>query len=473
MNSPIQPLSLVDILSTQKKAYIKQPMPKLQQRKATLQKLKQSVLDHQDALSDALMEDFGCRSREETGLAEIMPSIQAINYSLRNIKKWMKPSHRHVALQFQPAKARVEYQPLGVVGIIVPWNYPVFLSLGPLITALAAGNRAMIKLSEFTPSTNIILIKILGQAFDLEEVSVVTGGADVAAKFSSLPFDHLLFTGSTAVGKMVMKAASENLTPVTLELGGKSPALLTGGMKVKEIADRLLFGKSLNAGQTCVAPDYILCPEDQHEELITALKKCYQRFYPSLKSCNQSTSIINHHHYYRLRGLLDDAVEQGARVVNLGHESIQQLESEQKIPLQLVFNVTDQMRLMQEELFGPLLPVVTYRTLDEAIDYIQQRPRPLALYLFSYDKKIQQRVLAETHAGGVCINESVFHVGQDDLPFGGIGPSGMGHYHGHEGFLTLSHAKAIYEKGRINSSRLIYPPYEGKVLSLLNRLFLR
>lgn len=473
MNSQIQPLSLADVLSVQKRAYLKQPMPNLQQRKTTLQRLKQSILDHQDALADALMEDFGCRSREETSLAEIMPSIQAINYSLKNLKKWMKPSRRHVALQFQPAKARVEYQPLGVVGIIVPWNYPVFLTLGPLITALAAGNRAMIKLSEFTPATNSVLIKMMEQLFELDEVYVATGGADVAAAFSSLPFDHLLFTGSTAVGKMVMKAASENLTPVTLELGGKSPALLTDGIKFSEIADRLLFGKSLNAGQTCVAPDYILCPEDQQEELMTALKTCYQRFYPSLKHCDQSTSIINHHHYARLRGLLDEAVEQGATVVNMGHESIQQLESEKKIPLQLVFNVTDQMRLMQEELFGPILPVVTYRVLDEAIDYIQQHSRPLALYLFSYDREIQQRVLAETHAGGVCINESVFHVGQDDLPFGGIGQSGMGHYHGHEGFLTLSHAKAVYEKGRINSARLIYPPYRGKILSLLNRLFLR
>lgn len=473
MNTTVCPQSMQSQLQEQRHAFGHAPMPVLQQRKATLKRLKQAILDNRGALADALMSDFGCRSPEETDLAEIIPSVQAINYNLKHLKRWMQPSHRHVGLQFQPAKARVEYQPLGVVGIIVPWNYPVFLALGPLITALAAGNRAMLKLSEFTPVTNRVLETLLASVFDPKEVAVVTGEADVAAEFSRLPFDHLLFTGSTAIGKHVMRAAAENLTPVTLELGGKSPALIGPGMDIASIADRVLFGKALNAGQTCVAPDYILCPEAQTEELVTALKDRYRALYPSLKSCSQSTAIINERHYLRLRQLLDNALNQGAQVINLGTESLEQLEAERKMPLQLVLNVHDDMPLMQEELFGPILPVVTYRNEDEALSYIQSGPRPLALYLFSHDKALQQYVVNNTHAGGMCINDAVFHVAQDDLPFGGVGPSGMGHYHGHEGFLRFSHAKSIYEKGRLNSAALIYPPYKHRILELLGRYLLR
>lgn len=473
MNASAQSLSMDDILVAQKSAFLKSPMPDLHQRKETLTQLKKAILAHHNQLADALMQDFGCRSREETKLAEIMPSVQAINYCLKHLKQWMKPSRRHVGIHYQPASASVRYQPVGVVGIIVPWNYPVFLTLGPLITALAAGNRAMIKLSEFTPCTNGVIEKMLSEVFTLEEVAIVTGEADVAAAFSALPFDHLLFTGSTGVGKHVMKAAANNLTPVTLELGGKSPALIAPGMDMTEVADRLIFGKSLNSGQTCVAPDYILCPERLVEELKDAFKACYQRFYPSLENCSQSTSIINQRHYLRLRGLLDEAEEQGAEVINLANETVQQLEKERKLPLHLVLNVTEEMRLMKEELFGPILPIVTYKTISDALAYVQYRPRPLALYLFTHDKDLQKDVLEQTHAGGVCINECVFHVAQDDLPFGGIGESGMGHYHGHEGFLTMSHAKSVYKKGKINSATLIYPPYKEKILSLLSRLLLR
>lgn len=466
-------VSLDAMIQAQKAAFQHSPMPDLPTRKATLLRLKKAIQTHQERLVDALMEDFGCGAREESALAEIIPSIQAINYSIKHLKRWMKPSARHVALHFQPAKARVEYQPLGVVGIMVPWNYPVFLALGPLITALAAGNRAMIKLSEFTPATNIALAAMLADVFAEDEVAVVTGETEVAAQFSSLPFDHILFTGSTTVGKLVMKAASANLTPVTLELGGKSPTIIGPDMQTDQIADRLLFGKAINSGQTCIAPDYLLCHEDMVDEVIADLKRSYQHMYPRLSGCQQSTAIINPHHYQRLRQLLHEAQAQGAVVENLGSESLEQLEAERKMPVQIVRNVSDDMRILNEKLFGPILPIVTYREIDEALAYINQRPRPLALYLFSYDKALQRKVLNETHAGGVCINEAVFHAVQDDLPFGGVGASGMGHYHGAEGFRTLSHAKAVYERGRINSAKLIYPPYKNRLLAILARYLSR
>ncbi len=380
----------------------------------------------------------------------------------------MKPSRRSVGLAFQPASARVLYQPLGVVGIIVPWNYPLYLAIGPLIGALAAGNRVMLKMSESTPATGQLLKDLLAQVFTEDQVAVVLGEADVGIAFSRLPFDHLLFTGSTSIGRQVMRAAADNLTPVTLELGGKSPAIVSAGVPLEDAAERIAFGKTLNAGQTCVAPDYVLVPKDRLEGFVEAYRQVIQRFYPQLSDNPDYTSIINPRQYARLQDYLDDAQTRGARLLPLFEQG-----QARRMPHHLLLNVTDEMRVMQDEIFGPLLPVVPYDDLQQALAYVNARPRPLALYYFGYDKAEQQAVLENTHSGGVCLNDTLLHVAQDDLPFGGVGPSGMGHYHGHEGFLTFSKAKGVFVKQRFNAARMIYPPYGKALQKLVYRLFVR
>jgi len=462
-----------DVFQLQKAAFKLQPYLDAASRIHDLQLLKKALLDHQQSLVEALSEDFGCRSLDDSKMADLMPTVMGINYALKRVKKWMKPSKRHVGPLFQPAKGYVMYQPLGVVGIITPWNYPLFLSLGPLTTALAAGNRALIKMSEFTPKTNEVLAKMLGGIFSHDKVAVITGGPDVAAHFSRQPFDHLLFTGSTRVGKMVMAAASENLTPVTLELGGKSPSIIDDSIDMKDAVSRLILGKTLNAGQTCVAPDYILCPHGRIEEFKQACADWFSKMYPDIANNKDYTGIINDAQFERLSAWLADAGEKGAELTELGDDSKGACREQRKLPLTLVTGVSDDMTLMQEEIFGPLLPVVGYGSLDEAIEYVNDRPRPLALYLCSFDEKIQQKVLEQTHAGGVCLNDSAMQVAQDDMPFGGIGPSGMGHYHGHEGFLTLSKAKSVLKKGKHNTSSLAFPPYGKLVHKLIYKLFLR
>jgi len=469
-----QEIILVDeTLLMQKKAFINAPYLSAQTRIDDLVKLKAALLEHQDSLLMALSKDFGCRSVDDSKMADLMPVILSINYTIKHIKKWMKPSKRHVSVLFQPAKAFVMYQPLGVVGIITPWNYPLFLSLGPLTTALAAGNRAMIKMSEFTPATNDVIKTILSSIFTNDKVAVINGGPEVAAHFSAQPFDHLIFTGSTRVGKMVMAAAAKNLTPVTLELGGKSPTIIDNEINIKDAVSRFILGKTLNAGQTCVAPDYILCPEGRVDDLKQALSEKFNEMYPSIANNNDYGAIINEAQLQRLNAWLIDAKDKGAIVMPLGNDSEQACISAGKIPLTLVNNVNDDMLLMQEEIFGPLLPIISYKNIDEAIGYINARPRPLALYLCSYDADIQKEVLERTHAGGVCLNDAAMHVVQDDMPFGGIGPSGMGHYHGHEGFLTFSKAKSVFKKGKINLSANAFPPYGKLIHKLIYKLFLK
>jgi len=360
------------------------------------------------------------------------------------------------------------YQPLGVIGIIVPWNYPLYLAIGPLIGALAAGNRVMLKMSESTPATGQLLKALLAQIFSEDQVAVVLGEADVGIAFSRLPFDHLLFTGSTSIGRQVMRAAAENLTPVTLELGGKSPAIVSANVPLADAAERIAFGKTLNAGQTCVAPDYVLVPRARIEGFIEAYRQVIRRFYPQLSDNPDYTSIINPRQQARLQDYLDDAQARGARLLPLFEQS-----QDRRMPHHLLLDVTDEMRVMQDEIFGPLLPIVPYDDLEQALAYVNARPRPLALYYFGYDKAEQQTVLERTHSGGVCLNDTLLHVAQDDLPFGGVGPSGMGHYHGHEGFLTFSKAKGVFIKQRFNASRLIYPPYGKALQKLVYRLFIR
>ncbi|MGK9066878.1 coniferyl aldehyde dehydrogenase [Stutzerimonas chloritidismutans] len=456
------------ILERQRKAFAADPHPSSETRLQWLEALHDLLATHQQAIVEAISQDFGHRNADETRLAEIMPSLHGIRHAQRHLRRWMKPSRRRVGLAFQPASARVIYQPLGIVGIIVPWNYPLYLAIGPMIGALAAGNRIMLKMSEATPVTGMLLKGLLGQIFAEDQVAVVLGEADVAIAFSRLPFDHLLFTGSTRVGRQVMRAAADNLTPVTLELGGKSPAIVSADVPLEQAAERIAFGKMLNAGQTCVAPDYVLVPRQRLAPFIEAYRQAVRHLYPSLVDNPDYTSIVNQHHADRLQAYLDDARAHGARILPLHDEG-----HGRRMPPCLVLDVNDQMTLMQDEIFGPLLPVVPYDGLDEALAYVNARARPLALYYFGYGKAEQRRVLHETHAGGVCLNDTLLHVAQDDLPFGGIGPSGMGHYHGREGFLTFSKAKGVFARPRLNSTRLIYPPYGRPLQRLITRLFVR
>ena len=460
--------ALEPLLAAQRAAYRANPMPSAEQRRAWLKALRELILGEKQALIEAVSRDFSNRAAEETLLAEIMPSLHGIDYASKHLGKWMKPSRRSVGLAFQPAAAKVVYQPLGVVGVIVPWNYPLYLAFGPLIGALAAGNRVMIKMSESTPATSQLVKELLARVFPEDMVAVVLGEAEVGQAFSRLPFDHLLFTGATSIGKHVMRAAAENLVPVTLELGGKSPAIVSADVPLADAAERIAFGKTMNAGQTCVAPDYVLVPQDRLEGFVAAYRAAVQRFYPKLENNPDYTAIINERQLGRLKGYIADAEAKGAQLVPLfpGDQG-------RRLAHSLVLNVSDEMKLMQEEIFGPLLPIVPYQRLDEAFAYINDRPRPLALYYFGYDKGEQQRVLHETHSGGVCLNDTLLHVAQDDMPFGGVGSSGMGHYHGHEGFLTFSKAKGVLIKQRFNAARLIYPPYGTAIQKLIQKLFIR
>jgi len=464
-----QPLEELDrLFAAQRAAYAANPMPAADQRQQWLKALRDLLSDERQALVEAISADFSHRSADETLLAELMPSLHGIHYASRHLKGWMKSSRRKVGMAFQPASAKVVYQPLGVVGIIVPWNYPLYLAIGPLVGALAAGNRVMLKLSESTPATGQLLKTLLGRIFPEDLVCVVLGEADVGVAFSRLRFDHLLFTGATSIGKQVMRAAAENLTPVTLELGGKSPAIVSRDVPLKDAAERIAFGKTLNAGQTCVAPDYVLVPQDRVGALVETYRQVVNNFYPTLADNPDYTAIINERQLARLNGYVSDATSKGALLIPLFEQG-----QGRRMPHSLLLNVTDEMTVMQDEIFGPLLPIVPYQDLDQAFAYINQRPRPLALYYFGYDKREQNRVLHETHSGGVCLNDTLLHVAQDDMPFGGIGPSGMGHYHGHEGFLTFSKAKGVLIKQRFNAARLIYPPYGKSIQKLIQKLFIR
>ncbi|MCA6058867.1 coniferyl aldehyde dehydrogenase [Thalassolituus sp. ST750PaO-4] len=473
LHSPNEELERMhSLFKQQQQAFRNNPMPSADERIADLKRLKAAILKYQDELAAAVNQDFSCRSTDETMIAEIMTSVEGINYACKRLRGWMKPSKRHVSMLFAPSHNHVMYQPLGVIGIMVPWNYPIQLALLPLMTALAAGNRAMIKMSEFTPVTNKVLKKLLAEVFNENQVALIEGEVEVSSAFAEIPWDHLVFTGSTAVGRIVMSAAAKNLTPVTLELGGKSPAIIAPGASMKDAVERICFGKSLNAGQTCIAPDYVLLPAGKEQEFIDTYQATFARMYPTIRDNNDYTAVVNERQHQRLQAWVADAKEKGAKitVVNPANEDF---SGTRKMPLHLVENGTAEMKVLQEELFGPVMPVVPYRSLDDAIDYVNDRDRPLALYFFSYDKTQQKKVLERTHAGGVTINDTLMHIAQDDMPFGGVGPSGMGHYHGKEGFIALSKAKAVHRKGRFNSGQFIYPPYGGAIQGLIRKLFIR
>lgn len=463
--------SLPEQLVRLKQACQAQPMPSLALRRSRLTALKSALLAHKQALCDALALDYGQRSDYDSLVADILPCVMQINYSLKRLKGWMRPVRRHPGLLLAPARVEVHYQPLGVVGIMVPWNFPVMLSLGPLIGAIAAGNRAMIKLSEFTPHTNAALRTLLEAVFDDDEVVLIEGDAGLAAAFSTLPFDHLLFTGSTAVGRQVMAAAAPQLTPLTLELGGKSPCLIAPDMPLALAVERMIFGKSLNAGQICVAPDYVLLPRGQEQPFIEAYQAHFRRLYPKGLDSPDYGSIINGAQYERLTAWLAEAKQAGAEVHPCASPARD--DGTRRLVPHLLTEVPGHCQLMQQEIFGPLLPLVPYDSIEEAIAYVAARPRPLALYLMSLDPALQHRLIRETHAGGMAINECLFQVAADDAPFGGIGPSGMGHYHGHEGFLTFSKAKTVLRRGRFSTGSLIHPPYRRWYQRLMMALFLR
>jgi coniferyl-aldehyde dehydrogenase len=454
---------LLQILQTQRAAFLRDGPPVLARRLVDLEALKKATLGHAERFVHAVNGDFGHRSRQETSLLDLNPVLEGIGYMQRNLEVWMRPAEREVAPHFMPGSARVIYQPLGVVGVISPWNYPITLALGPLATAIAAGNRVMLKPSEFTPTTSALLKSMLSEIFDEDQVAVVTGDAHVGAAFSSLPFDHILFTGSTPVGRLVMRSASDNLVPVTLELGGKSPAIIERGSSLRRAANRIAFGRLVNAGQTCIAPDYVLVAEEELNDFVSALVAEAATLYPNIATNVDYTTIINDRHYSRLQNMVDDARAKGARICEIGASDggRERTHARTFLPV-VVTNVTEDMAVATEEIFGPILPVIPYRTIEDAIAHVNARPRPLALYFFGSDGPAQQQVLARTTSGNVDINDTVMHYVQDDIPFGGVGASGMGAYHGHEGFKTMSHAKGVFVQSDLNITQAIHPPF-GKL----------
>lgn len=468
MNAPTPEISrdlaeLDAVFDQQRHAARQSPNPSLSERRAHLDALHRLLVENVDAIADAISADFGHRSAHETKLLEIFPSVQGIRHAKSKMAKWMRPERKSVSLWFQPGRARVVKQPLGVVGVIVPWNYPLYLAMGPLVSALAAGNRVLIKMSEFTPGFGHLLAELTEKHFRRDQVAVLNGGVEIAQAFAGKPFDHLLFTGSTAVGHHVMRAAAENLTPVTLELGGKSPAIVAPDFPLDIAVQRIMLGKCLNAGQTCIAPDYVFVHESQIQRFIDLARNEVKRLYPHVPTSRDYTAIVNERHYQRLQGYLEDAQAHHAQVLPLGESS----PGERKLAPTLVIGVSDRMRVMQDEIFGPLLPIMSYQTLDEALSYVADHPRPLALYYFDYNSSRVERVLNETIAGGVTINDVIFHIAQDELPFGGVGPSGMGHYHGEEGFNTFSKRKGVFMQSRVNGAWLLKPPFGERMNKML------
>ncbi len=469
-NNP-QVADMQRIFQAQRSAYALRPMPSANERLAGLKRLREAVIKYQDDLADAVSQDFGHRSKDETKLAEVLTTLEAIKYATKNLTNWMKPQKRHSGLMATPAKARVVPQPLGVIGVVVPWNYPIFLALGPLIGALSAGNRVMIKTSSFTPRLGETLKRMLAEAFAEDSVAVITGRGEVSEAFSHMPFDQITFTGSTNVGRTIMANAAANLTPVLLELGGKSPAIVHESYPLVDAAERIAFGKCWNAGQTCVAPDYLLLSRGKTDQFVISFSAQVSKMYPTLLTNADFTSIVNDKQYDRIQSYLDDARAQGARVIEINPAN-ERFENTRKIPPTLVIGATPDMLIMQNEIFGPVLPILEVESLSQALEFVNARARPLALYYFDNDEARADYVVTHTHSGGVGINDVVTHVGVDDLPFGGVGPSGMGRYHAKEGFETYSNMKAVLERSKIYSVRYILPPFNRTAHNLIQKLFL-
>ncbi len=478
MNAPaelppaVATTALGRIFARQREAFAAERYPGLAVRLDRLARLKALVQDNEDRFVAAVAQDFGQRSAHETRLAELYIVVAEIAHAQKHLARWMRARRVSTPLHLLPGRARIERQPVGVAGIISPWNYPVQLALAPALGALAAGNRVLLKPSELTPATSALLQSLVAAKFAEDEFAVVLGDAEVGRAFTQLPFDHLFFTGSTAVGRHVARAAADNLTPVTLELGGKSPALFAPDADFALTAPRLMSGKLLNAGQTCIAPDYALVLRAQVDAFVAAVSDASRKLYPAIEANADYTSIINARHLRRLLDLVADAQAKGARVIPLGDALVAPAGS-RKLPPTLLVGVNDTMAVMQEEIFGPLLPVEAYDSIDEAVARINARPHPLAFYYFGRDGARCGKVLEQTIAGGVTVNDTLWHFAHDGLPFGGVGASGIGAYHGEASFLTFTHSKPVFTQPRFAAASLLYPPY-GKayerVLALLRRL---
>jgi coniferyl-aldehyde dehydrogenase len=453
------------ILAVQKAAQLRDGIPSAEVRMNRIERCIGLLVDHAEQIADALAQDFSSRSREASLLADVASSLGPLKEAKASLAKWMKPEKRKTTpaiLGVFGAKAEVRYQPKGVVAIISPWNFPINLTFGPLAQVLAAGNRAMIKPSELTPATSELMREMFAKAFSEEEVAVIVGGPDIGQSFSRLAFDHMIFTGGTAIGRHIMRAAAENLVPVTLELGGKSPVIVSRSAEVQLTADRLMVGKTLNAGQICLAPDYLLVPEELRDDLVVALQKAASGMFPKMRDNPDYTAIVTPRHFDRVTALVDDARKKGATIIQINPADEDfAAQNGRKIAPTLILDVTDDMNVMQEEIFGPVLPIKTYKNVKDAVAYINAHDKPLGLYYFGTDSAEQEFVLANTQSGGVTVNDVVFHVAMEDLPFGGIGPSGMGSYHGFDGFKEFSHARAIYTqlKKDIGPMKALRPPY--------------
>nr|WP_294523002.1 coniferyl aldehyde dehydrogenase [uncultured Rhodopila sp.] len=471
-DSPVQSRA-AEILLLQRTAFMRAGAPALEERQADIRQLRDAVRQQSQEIAAAISSDFGHRSVHESMVGDILPVLASARHALHHLASWMKPKRVSPGLELMPGRARILYQPIGVAGIISPWNYPFQLAIVPLIAALAAGNRVMLKPSELTPRTSDFLAGFLGKLFPVEKVSTILGGPDTGAAFAALPFDHLFYTGSTAVGRRIMRAAAENLTPVTLELGGKSPCIIGTDAALPAAAQSVAFGKLLNAGQTCVAPDYALVPRARFDEFVDLVREAITKLYPSLRANPDYTSIVNDRHYERVTSLLGEARRRGVRIVEVNPLNETLPPAERKIVPSLLIDPPDDLTVMQDEIFGPVLPLRPYNSLDEAIEFVNGKPRPLALYYYGSAKADRDKVLDRTVSGGASVNETLMHIVVENLPFGGIGASGMGAYHGEYGFQTFSHRKGVFLQSRINGAGMLRPPFGRAANTMLKFLMNR
>jgi len=467
-------MDLRTLLQAQRAAFQAELPVSIATRKDRLTRAIKMLVDHAEAFCTALSDDFGHRSREQSMLTDVIASIRTLKHARKQVERWARPERR--PLQFPlgllGAKGEVHYQPKGVVGVIAPWNFPVNLAMAPLAGVFAAGNRAMVKTSEFTPNTAALFEELAGRYFDPAELVFVSGGPEVGREFSTLPFDHLIFTGATAIGRHILHAAADNLTPVTLELGGKSPTIIGRSADIAQATERVAIGKMMNAGQICLAPDYLLVPEEKEEAVIGGIRTAVSAMYPKLLDNADYTAVVNERHHVRLQGYLEDARAKGGEVIEVNPASEDFAASNgTKMPLYIVRNPTDDMAVMQDEIFGPVLPVKRYGRVEEAIAFVNGRDRPLGLYYFGTDAAEERQVLNRTISGGATVNDVFFHVSAEELPFGGIGPSGMGAYHGFEGFKTFSHARSVYRQPKIDIAKLagFKPPYGAATAKAIAR----
>lgn len=454
------------LFALQKAAYAAAPHPSYEERIANLDRLISVAENNEEAFIEAINADFGNRSRHETIIAEIVISVSGAKAAKKHLRKWMKSRSVATPIHLAPARSRLEPQPLGVVGVISPWNYPIQLALEPAVAALAAGNRVLIKPSELTPNTSEVLKEAIAKEFDETQCAVVTGGVETGQAFTETPFDHLLFTGSTSVGIRVAQAAAKNLTPVTLELGGKSPVIIDKSADIAKAGESIAFGKLLNAGQTCIAPDYIIAPPGKEKEIADAIAAAARALYPEINTTQDYTSIVSDRHFDRMKSLVDEARASGADILEVGDAAT--LHAQRKLSLTIVINPPADIGAMKEEIFGPILPIISAPDANAAIAHVNASDRPLALYWFGADDAARDHVLQNTVSGGVTVNDTIWHVAQENLPFGGVGKSGIGAYHGETGFETFSHMKPVFYQSRFANSGLTKPPYTEKTDKILS-----